>query len=74
VSRIVDKIHAFSHSEFDTEGYTDEERIGVLVEKGENLYGKVGEKHKITYVEIDESFPAYVRENVEQLEEYIRDV
>lgn len=74
VDKIIYKIKSFSHSEFDTERYTDAEKIEKLMEGGSNLYGKNGKGHNITYVEIDETYPVFVQEKCERLKKYIKEL
>ena len=71
---IAQKIHSFTHSEFDTAKYTDVASIKVKMERGENLFGKAGENHQVHYVTIDDSWPRYVLQNKEYFEHFIRAV
>lgn len=72
--RIVEKIQAFAHSEYDTDTYTDKQKIADLVEKGENIFGKVKGEHSITYIEIDETYPEYIQKNRAHLKGYIKEI
>jgi beta-1,4-mannosyl-glycoprotein beta-1,4-N-acetylglucosaminyltransferase len=72
---IKQKIHSFAHSEFDTEMFTNTNRIETLIEKGENLFGKVGERHNIKYIPITQTtHPKYVVENRQRLSKYIKEI
>lgn len=57
---IAQKIHSFSHNEYDKPQYTNLQHIETMIEQGDNIFGKTGTAHKIKYVEINKSWPAYI--------------
>jgi beta-1,4-mannosyl-glycoprotein beta-1,4-N-acetylglucosaminyltransferase len=62
------KIHSFAHSEYDKNDYTDINLIEERIIKGEDLFGR---KDNITYVKIDNTYPKYLLENLEEYKKYI---
>lgn len=59
---IVNKIESFSHQEYNTPQYKDKEEIKIKIETGMSLWGD----SKFEKVEIDDTFPAYLRNNKEK--------
>jgi beta-1,4-mannosyl-glycoprotein beta-1,4-N-acetylglucosaminyltransferase len=66
---IAKKIQSFAHSEFDKKEFTDTESIRKRIANGEDLFGR---KEKITYKPIDESYPEYIRNNLQKYGRYIK--
>ncbi len=62
-SDIVKKIKSYSHGEFDTKEITDEKNIQNKILKGEDIFNRGFELKKI---EINSSFPEYIRNNKEK--------
>lgn len=67
--RIVEKIEAFAHSEYNRDEFKNPRRIEELMRKGRDLFNRDIE---FKVVEMDETFPAYLRENVERFGGLIR--
>lgn len=64
------KIESFSHSEFDNKTIKDRDRIRDRVNRGIDLFDRPGRSRQV-YVKIDESFPSYLRNNVEKFNHLI---
>ena len=62
-SKIVDKIKAFSHTEYQTDYFMDEERIEKLSSTGEDIFDR-GVKY--SKIEIDKAFPVVIQEDPEK--------
>ena len=62
------KIKSFAHGEFNLKHLTDEEEIKKRIEKRQDVFNR---GYKIEKVEIDDSFPDYVRYNKELLKDWI---
>lgn len=65
------KIEAFSHQEFNLPKITNVQNIENSVENMTDLYRRP--EMSLTCVPIDDSFPEYIKENKEELSEWIRD-
>ena len=65
---ISNKIKSFAHGEFNTISSSDEKKIKLKIERGEDIFDR---GYKIKKVEIDASFPKYIFENKEKLKEWI---
>jgi len=70
--RIKEKIAAFSHQELNTPEFTDRERIRERVSGARDLFSREG--YRFEFVELDESFPRFVRENQARLRHLIAPV
>jgi len=69
VEKIIKKIEALEHTEFNTEYYKDPERLSEIINSGKDLFDR-GTIYK--FVDIDESFPKYLRENASRFEHLIK--
>lgn len=67
--RIKKKIESFSHQEYNKPEYTDVELIKDRVECGEDLFNRPD--MMINPVPIDETYPDYIRENIDKFDKYI---
>jgi len=63
VDNIIKKIEAFAHNEYNLEQYKDRERLINCLHNGKDLFGRGDYKYQ--FVNIDESFPEYVINNIE---------
>ena len=72
LEKIVYKIESFSHSEFDNDNIKNKDRIKDRVEKGIDLFDRPGRPRQV-YVEIDDSFPDYLRNNIESFKHLIKE-
>jgi hypothetical protein len=64
VPAIRQKLQAFAHQEYNTSAMLDSDRLRRLIEAGEDIFGRAS--HKFIAVAIDESFPEYLRENLDR--------
>jgi len=71
---IAAKLRSLSDKLCDNEDVWDEERVRTCIERGENLFGKPGDKHRIKYVPLDETFPRYVLTHQQELATHIMDL
>lgn len=71
LERILSKIEAFAHQEYNKSAYKDALRLKRAIEKGKDLYGR--RKLKFKPVPVDNSFPIYIRNNREKFSDMIRD-
>ena len=58
------KIKSFAHGEFNKKHLADEEKIKARIEKGEDVFERGFEIKK---VEIDNTFPNYIKQNQDKL-------
>lgn len=63
VDKIIEKIKSFSHQEFNSEQYTSSETLIKLINAGKDIFGR---DFKYKAVNIDDSFPKYLRSNREK--------
>jgi len=68
VEAIVKKIDAFSHQEFNNDYFKDPARIEKAMLEGKDLFGR---SNKWWFVDIDETYPNYIRENQDKLSKMI---
>lgn len=73
LEKIVYKIESFSHSEFDNDNIKNKDRIKDRVAKGIDLFDRPGRPRQI-YTEIDDSFPDYLRNNIDNFKHLIKEV
>jgi beta-1,4-mannosyl-glycoprotein beta-1,4-N-acetylglucosaminyltransferase len=67
---IAHKIESFSHSEFDNDNIKNRARINDRMRKGLDLFDRPGRPRQV-YIEIDDSFPAYIRDNIKKFDHLI---
>ena len=65
---ISQKIKSFAHGEFNKENLTDEKEIQKRIENKEDIFNRGYDLKKI---DIDESYPDYIRQNLELLKNWI---
>jgi beta-1,4-mannosyl-glycoprotein beta-1,4-N-acetylglucosaminyltransferase len=61
--QMIDKIESYAHTEHDHPHIKSVEAIRSAIQQGNDIFGK-GERFRL--VDVDESFPPYLRENFEQ--------
>ena len=61
--QISKKIKDFSHTEFNSEEYTD---LKLIKERIKNLQDPFDREYELTKVEIDDSYPQYLRDNLDK--------
>lgn len=71
VEQIINKIESFSHAEYDRPFFKDPKRLLEKIQRGEDLF-----ERGITFSleKIDESYPAYIRNNQDRYKRYIKTV
>ena len=62
------KLKTFAHEEFSNAKFSSTEIIKRNIEQKKDLFGR---NHIYTKIEIDESFPEYIRKNILKFKEYI---
>ncbi len=67
-SDIAKKIKSFSHGEFHQNQFVNEEKIKEKIANNEDIFGRGFELKKIN---IDESYPSFIRENTSILKDWI---
>lgn len=60
-SKIIEKIKASAHAEYNTPEFTNPQKVAQLVNEGKDVFGRPLE---YKFVDIDESYPAYIKENI----------
>lgn len=60
VYKIIEKIKASAHAEYNTAEFTNPDKVAQLVKEGKDVFGRA---LQYKYVDIDESYPAYIKEN-----------
>lgn len=68
-SKIAEKIRAFSHQEYNTDEFTNPDKISERINNGADLFDR--DDHKLSRVEVDEFYPAYIKNNIDNLSEWI---
>lgn len=71
VERIQSKLASFSHTELNTPEFNNRERIAKALQAGENI---ITPRSRLRFERIDESYPAYLRANLERFAPWIRPV
>lgn len=73
IKSILTKLDAFSHSEYNTEHFRDKDLLEIKIKNGWDIYDRIGVIS--TYWDINDTFPKYIRDNVNALTQigYIRD-
>ncbi len=62
------KIRSFAHGEFNKANIINEENIIQKIEKGQDIFER---GHNLKKVEIDSSFPEFIKDNTEKLKKWI---
>jgi beta-1,4-mannosyl-glycoprotein beta-1,4-N-acetylglucosaminyltransferase len=70
VERIIKKIEAFAHTEYNKEKYKDPEKISEALKAGKDIFGR-GFEYK--FVPLDNSFPKYILEHKEKYKHLIKE-
>jgi beta-1,4-mannosyl-glycoprotein beta-1,4-N-acetylglucosaminyltransferase len=61
VEKIIQKLEAFAHQEYNKPEYKDPERIKNAIANGDDIFGRW---FRYRFIPIDESWPAYIRANL----------
>jgi hypothetical protein len=70
-ARIIAKIEAFAHKEYNTDEFKDPEAIQQRIGSGKDLFGRAFSYGKVS---IDDSFPSYLRKNLGKYAPLISDL
>ena len=68
VEAIIKKIDSFSHQEFNSDYFKDPDRLRQVLESGGDLFNR---SNKWRFVELDESYPEYILQNIDRYEKLI---
>lgn len=71
VKQIQKKFDSYAHQEYNTDYYTNTERLTKMINNGEDILEK---GMTFNFVSIDEKFPKYIQNNIELLDKYIKPV
>lgn len=68
IQAIIKKIQSIAHQEFNTLENCNEEQLKRRIEHGDDLFGR---GHKYFGVELDDTFPLYIRNNIQKYQHLI---
>lgn len=68
IERIIQKIESFSHAEYNKDEYKDSNKIKYLINTGRDIFGG---PYSYKFIPIDDSFPTYLRNNVDKYAPFI---
>ena len=68
VDKIIHKLEAFAHSEYNKPEYKDPERIKSAIANGEDIFGR-GFRYR--FIDLDASWPTYIVANKEKFRNYL---
>lgn len=74
IAALQEKIRAFAHQEYNTAETLDPQRLAQQMARGEYVFAASGGGGEFRAVPIDETFPAYLRENQEKFSHLIKPV
>jgi hypothetical protein len=74
IATLQEKIRAFAHQEYNTTETLDPQRLAQQVERGEFVFAASGGGGEFRAVPVDETFPAYLRENPGKFSHLIKPV
>jgi beta-1,4-mannosyl-glycoprotein beta-1,4-N-acetylglucosaminyltransferase len=63
VERIIKKLEAFAHNEYNKSEYKNPEKIKEMIYNGDDIFGR---DFKYNFIKIDNSYPQYIIENREK--------
>lgn len=69
IPKIIEKLEAYTHPEFNTDYHKDPNYLEKMLSEGRDL---MGTQSRFKFVEIDETFPKYLREHQEQFSHLIK--
>ena len=58
--KIIEKIESFSHGEMDNDYFKNKEKIENHIKNGTDIFDR---EYSYEYVDIDDTYPPYIREN-----------
>jgi beta-1,4-mannosyl-glycoprotein beta-1,4-N-acetylglucosaminyltransferase len=69
VEMIIKKIEALEHTEYNKEEYKDPKKLEALINSGADIFGRDA---KYSFVDIDETFPSFLRTNLNKFDHLIK--
>ena len=69
IDRVQQKLNAFAHTEFNTRAFNSKKYITARLEDGADFYDL---ENKLTFRNIDDSYPKYIKSNVSKFKSLIR--
>lgn len=69
--RVLRKIQAFSHTEYNTPDYTDPAQIQQRMAEGKDLFGR--HKYRMRFVPMNDSYPAWLLEHLDRYPGLVKD-
>ena len=69
VDKVIEKIEAFAHQEYNIPQYKDKTHLKVVIDSGNDLYNR-GLEGRI--VNLDSTFPKYIVDHQKELQQYIK--
>ena len=69
VNKIIEKLEAFAHTEYNKEIFKNKSAVQKAINNGEDLFGR---GLVYSFIELDDSFPAYIIENKVRLKHLIK--
>jgi beta-1,4-mannosyl-glycoprotein beta-1,4-N-acetylglucosaminyltransferase len=70
VEKIIKKLEAFAHSEYNTAEYKDPKKIEQALDEGRDIFGR---DFTYKFVPLDDTFPTYIVKNREKYKNLIRE-
>jgi len=71
VEKIIDKLEAFSHVEYNKKEFKDPKKIREAIDSGEDILGR---RFRYRFIPLDSTFPEYLLNNREKYKHLIRQV
>ncbi len=68
VKKIVEKLEAFAHTEYNKPQYKDEHALAAAIAKGEDIFGR---GFSYSFVPVDNTFPEYIQINSDKYKDLI---
>jgi beta-1,4-mannosyl-glycoprotein beta-1,4-N-acetylglucosaminyltransferase len=69
VERIIKKLEAFAHNEYNKEKYKDPKKIEEAINNGEDIFGR---NFRYKFIGVDNSFPKYLREHLDRYSQFVK--
>ena len=69
VNKIIEKLEAFAHAEYNKEIFKNKLTVQTAINNGMDLFGR---GIVYSFIELDDSFPTYITENKDRLKHLIK--
>ncbi len=69
VNKIIQKLEAFAHTEYNQSQYKSPEKIQEIIESGKDLFGR---DFKYKFVPLDDSYPEYILKHIDKYKHLIK--